>query len=43
MDEQGCIRLSLDEAEEDQVGGEVTVPSSWRLLEAIQGAVQPTD
>jgi hypothetical protein len=26
-DDQGCVRLGLDEAEGDQVGGKVTVPS----------------
>jgi hypothetical protein len=35
MDEHGCVRLSLDKAKGDQVGGEATVPSLSCLLEAI--------
>jgi hypothetical protein len=35
MNEQGCVRLSLDKAEGDQVGGEATVPSPGRLFEAV--------
>jgi hypothetical protein len=43
MDEQGHVRLGLDEAEGDQVGGKATVPSARRLLEIIHGAVQPAN
>jgi hypothetical protein len=43
VDEQGRVRLGLDEADGGQVGGEATVPSPWRLLEAVKGPVQPAD
>jgi hypothetical protein len=43
MDEQGRVRLGLDEAERGQVGDEATIPGPRRLLEAVQGAVQPTN
>jgi hypothetical protein len=43
VDEKGRVQLGHDEAEGGQLGGEVTVLGSWRLLEAVQGAVQPTD
>lgn len=36
------VRLGLDEAERDQVGGEVTVPSPQCLVETIQRAVNLT-
>jgi hypothetical protein len=35
VDEQGRVRLGLDEADGGQVGGKATVPCSWRLLEAV--------
>jgi hypothetical protein len=35
MDEKGHVRLGLDKAERDQVGGEVIVPSLRCLPEAI--------
>jgi hypothetical protein len=43
IDEQGRVRLGLDEADGGQVGGKATVPCPWRLLEAVQGLVQPAD
>jgi hypothetical protein len=43
MDEQGHVRLGLDEAEGDQVGDEVNVPSPQYLLESVQRAIQPID
>jgi hypothetical protein len=43
VDEQGRVRLGLNEADGGQVRGEATVPSPWRLLEAVQGPVQPAD
>jgi hypothetical protein len=39
MDEQGCVRLGLDEAERGQVGGKVTILGQWCLFEVVQGAV----
>lgn len=36
IDEQGHIRLGLDETEGDRVGGEMIVPSPRCLLETIQ-------
>jgi hypothetical protein len=41
--EEGHVRLGLNEADGGQVGGEATVPAPRRLLEAVQGAVQPTN
>jgi hypothetical protein len=43
VDEEGRIRLGLDKANGGQVGGEAIVPGLWRLLEAIEGAVQAAD
>jgi hypothetical protein len=43
VDEQGRVRLGLDEADGSQVGGEATVPGSRRLLETVHGAVQSAD
>jgi hypothetical protein len=43
VDEQGRVRLGLDEVDGDQVGGEATVPSPRRLLAAIHGVVQSID
>jgi hypothetical protein len=43
VDEQGRVRLGLNEIDGGQVGGEATVPGLWHLLEAVQGAVQPAD
>jgi hypothetical protein len=43
VEEEGHVRLGLDEADGGQVGGEAIVPSPLRLLEAVQGAVQPTN
>jgi hypothetical protein len=37
------VRLGLDEADGGQVGGEAAVPGPRRLLEAVEGAVQPAD
>jgi hypothetical protein len=41
--EQGRVRLGLDEAEGGQVGGKATAPGPRRLLEPVQGAIQPTN
>jgi hypothetical protein len=41
-DEQRHVRLGLDEAEGDQVGGEVTIPGPRRLFETIQREVKLT-
>jgi hypothetical protein len=43
VDEKGCVQLGLNEAEGGELGGEATVLGLWRILEAIQGAVQPAD
>jgi hypothetical protein len=43
MDEQGCVRLGLDETKGDQAGGEATIPGSWGLLKTIQRAIHPAD
>jgi hypothetical protein len=43
MDEQGHVRLGIDETKGDQVGGEATVPGSWGLLKAIQREIHPID
>jgi hypothetical protein len=43
IDEQGQVRLGLNEAKGSQVGSEATVLDLWRLLEAIHGAVQSTE
>jgi hypothetical protein len=43
LDEEGRVRLGLDEADGGQVGSEAIVPGPRRLLEAVEGAVQPTD
>jgi hypothetical protein len=43
VDEKGRVQLGLDEAEGGKLGGEATVLGSWRLLEAVQGAVQLAD
>jgi hypothetical protein len=43
VDEEGRIRLGLDEADGGQVGGEAAIPGPRRLLEAVEGTVQPTD
>jgi hypothetical protein len=39
-DEQGCVRLGLDEAKGDGVDGEATVPGPRRLLDDIQRLVK---
>jgi hypothetical protein len=41
VDEQRGVQLSLHEAQEDQVGGEAVVPRSRRLLQAVEGLVEP--
>jgi hypothetical protein len=41
VDEQRDVRLGLHEAQGDQVGGEAVVPCSRRLLQAVEGLVEP--
>jgi hypothetical protein len=41
-DEHGLVRLGLDEAKGDQVGGEATIPGLWHLPKAIQRVVKVT-
>jgi hypothetical protein len=41
VDEEQDVRLGLLEAQGDQVGGEAVVPSSRRLLKAVEGLVEP--
>jgi hypothetical protein len=41
IDEQRGVRLDLHKAQGDQVGGEVVVPRSRRLLQAVEGLVEP--
>jgi hypothetical protein len=43
VDEEGRVRLGLDEADGGHVRSEATVPGPWRLLEAVEGAIQPAD
>jgi hypothetical protein len=42
-DEQGRVRLGLDETLQTQEGGEATVPSPGCLLEAVEGLVELAD
>jgi hypothetical protein len=42
-DEQGRVRLGLDETLRTQEGGEATVPSLGALLEAVEGLVEFAD
>jgi hypothetical protein len=42
VDEQRGIRLDLHEAQGDQVGGKAVVPRSRRLLQPVEGLVEPT-
>jgi hypothetical protein len=36
VDEEGCVRLGLNEADGGQIGGEAAEPGSRRLLEAVE-------
>jgi hypothetical protein len=42
-DEQGRVRLGLDETLRTQEGGEVTLPSPGYLLEAVEGLIELAD
>jgi hypothetical protein len=42
VDKQRGVRFGLHEAQGDQVGGEAVVPRSRRLLQAVEGLVEPT-
>jgi hypothetical protein len=42
-DEQGRVRLGLDETLRTQEGGEATIPSPGCLLEAVEGLVELVD
>jgi hypothetical protein len=41
VDEQRGVRLGLHEAQGDHVGGKEVVPSSWHLLQTVEGLVEP--
>jgi hypothetical protein len=41
VDEQRGVRLGLHEAQGDQVGEEAVIPCLWRLLQTIEGLVEP--
>jgi hypothetical protein len=41
VDEQQGVRLSLHKAQGDQVGGEALVARSQRLLQVVEGLVEP--
>jgi hypothetical protein len=41
VDEQRGVRLGLHEAQGDQVGEDAVIPCSWRLLQTIEGLVEP--
>jgi hypothetical protein len=36
VDEEGCVRLGLVEADGGQIGGEVAIPGPRRLFEAVE-------
>ena len=36
VDEEGCVRLGLDEADGGQIGGEAAIPGTRCLLEAVE-------
>jgi hypothetical protein len=41
VDEQQSVRLGLHETQGDQLGGKAVVPRSRRLLQAVEGHVEP--
>jgi hypothetical protein len=41
LDEERDVRLGLLKAHGGQVGGEAVVPSSRRLLQAVEGLIEP--